>query len=377
MKRVFAILLCALLVLSTAGCTGDAPQPTETVPPTTQPEVAVITDELIAQWDTIVKERRFEGIVCLTYRGQVVYQSVTGTNCLGEPLTLESPMFMNSVSKQFTAAAILMLRDQGKLSLDDTLDKYFPEYTIGKDITLQNLLAMRSGIVRDYIGVWDEVTMYEGMSAEEIDRAMMEWLYEQPLLFEPGSRTEYCNVNYNLLSYVVEQVSGMDYEDFIRQNIFEPLGMTHSGFYSEVTAHPEWGLTYDILYPQTNLGNWTQGCGSIISTAGDMDIWMTALPQGKVICEESYREMATLYSEDHFNYRGYGYGLINGPRDGWGHGGNNYYSSNYIHFNRDYGFNFFIATCNTPQHTPAQCEKVTLDFISYLLRAFDAAAQAQ
>ncbi len=382
MKRVWMILLCALLVLSTAGCFVDAPQPTETTPVTTEPEPTaakpeVITDEVRAQWDAMQKEHLFEGIIRLTRNGEVVYQSVSGTNDLGQPLTVDSPMFMNSVSKQFCACAILMLRDQGKLSLDDTLDQYFPDFTKAKDVTLRNLLSMRSGLTRYYMDLEENLAKYAHMTREELKETMLEWLYEQPLTFEPDSTFEYNNTNYVLLAYVVEQVSGIAYEDYIRQHIFEPLGMTHSGFSSDVAGHPEWGLTFDNLTPGSETLEMCKGCGDIVSTAGDMEIWMNALPNGKVICEESYREMATSYSNGSISYAGYGYGLMLCPRGGWGHGGNNKASSNYIYFNTDYGYNLYIATPNTPEFALSLNSRVTWDFINILFKAEDAAAAQQ
>ena len=375
MKRVFAILLSALLVLSTAGCTAPTPQPTEatTLPAVTEP--VVITDEVKLQMDEIQKEHRFEGIIRLTHNGEVVYESVSGTNDMGDPLNMESPMFMNSVSKQFCAAAILMLRDQGKLSLDDTLIQYFPEFTKAENITLRHMLSMRSGLTLDYMDLPENPTKYAGMTREEIKAAMLEWLYDQTLLFEPGSRFEYTNMNFVLLAYVVEQVSGMAYEDFIRQNIFEPLGMTHSGFACEVPENPQWGLTFDRIMPGSDTLEIMKGCGDIVSTAGDMDLWMTALPSGKVVCEESYREMATSYSNGSASYSGYGYGLMLCPRGGWGHGGASVSSSNFIYFNMEYGYNLYIATPNTPEFAKGMIARLTADFVNILFKAVDAAQE--
>ena len=137
---------------------------------------------------------------------------------MGTLLTIDSPMYLCSVSKQFCAAAILMLRDQGKLSLDDTLEKYFPEYTTGKDITLKNLLSMRSGIIREYTAVLENPEEYTDKTAEEINGEMMQYIFSKPLMYSPGTQLEYSNINYILLSYVVEQVSDQPYEELIWQN---------------------------------------------------------------------------------------------------------------------------------------------------------------
>lgn len=373
MKKLLTFLLCLALLISTAACAADAPQvshPTETTG-ATEPAAEVITEEVKAQLDAVLQQCNYEGIVYLTHNGSVVYQSVSGTNDLGEPLTIDSPMYICSISKQFCAAAILMLRDQGKLSVDDTLDKYFPEYTVGKDITLKNLLSMRSGICRDYTLVLKNPELYAQKTSEEINTEMIGWIFSQPLNFEPDTKFEYSNINYILLSYVVEKVSGQSYEDFIRQNIFAPLGMNHSGFYNEVMDHPDWGLTYDNLYPGSVLGDQPQGCGDIVTTAADLDIWMTALQSGKVVSAESYREMTTDYSADQAT--NYGYGLMGSIRGGWGHGGNDLGYSSWMFFSEEYGYNLFMVTGKTPKFQPNLTNQASTAFLSKLFEAVDAA----
>lgn len=369
MKKLLAVLLCLALLLSVTACSADTPQvsaPTETTD-TTEAAAPVITEEVKTKLDAVLQQHKYEGIVYLTHNGKVVYQSVSGTNDLGEPLTIDSPMYICSISKQFCAAAILMLRDQGKLSLDDTLEKYFPAYTIGKDITLKNLLTMRSGICRDYTLVLDNPSLYADKTPEEINAEMMSWIFSQPLTFDPDTKFEYSNINYILLSLIVEMVSGQRYEDFIRQNIFQPLGMTHSGFCNEVAEHPDWSLTGDNLYPGSTLGDQPQGCGDIITTAADIDIWMTALQSGQILSQKSYREMITDYSTDQA-YK-YGYGLMGGIREGWGHSGNNKGYTARMYFNEEYGYNFFIVSGNTPLFRPDLTDQTCTAFLNTLFQA--------
>lgn len=369
MKKLLSLLSCLVLLVSLAACAADAPQPSETAAPT---EPVVITEEVQAQLDAVLEKFDYQGIVQLTHKGEVVYQSVSGTNDLGEPLTMESPMYICSMSKQFCAAAVLILRDQGKLSVDDTLEKYFPEYTIGKDITLKNLLTMRSGIVRDMSPMWMQPEQYENNTHEENIALYKEWVFRQPLSFEPGTMYEYSNTNYQLLSLIVEMVSGEDYEDLIRKNIFEPLGMTHSGFSIQVPEHPEWGLTYDNIQATGQVPLLAQGSGGIVSTAADMSKWMDALQSGKVLCEESYREMTT----DHCagEATSYGYGLGGSIRDGWGHtGGNGSYTSR-TYFNDAYGYDLYMVSSNSPKNDPNYTMKPSVEILKVLFEAIDAAS---
>ena len=365
MKRWIALLLSLVLAMSVTGCAGEEPEPTQ--PPVEE----VVDDQVRAELDAIMETAGYEGIAYVTHHGKVVYEYASGTNDMDEPLTVESPMYLCSVSKQFCAAAIVMLRDQGKLSLDDTLEKYFPEYTIGKDITLKELLTMRSGIVRDVTPVVEDPDGYAECTTEELDAVIFEWLFSQPLDFEPGSSFEYSNCNYMLLSFVVEQVSGTSYEDFLRQNIFEPLGMTHSGFDDEIADHPQWGLTYDGLSPGYLMGNISQGCGDIVSTAADLDIWMTALKSGQVVSMDSYREMTVDYTPED-QMENYGYGLTGGIRGGWGHSGGNDRFSTRMYFSEEYGFNVFVATGDTPYFDRGLTEKVYVALLNALFKALDA-----
>lgn len=341
MKKLIILLLTLSLLL--CGCGAEEPTVTETA-------ATVITEDVKAQLDAVLQQNHFEGIISLTHNGQVVYQSVSGTNDLGEPLTIDSAMFIGSCSKQFCATAILMLRDQGKLSLDDTLSMYFPEYTIGKDITLKNLLTMRSGIIRDVDDMAYHPEKYENNTDIENEALFKEYVFSQPLKFQPDTQQLYSNNNYRLLAFVVEMVSGQSYEDFIRQNIFEPLGMEHTGFKSDVRAGADWarGLTFEHLVGQAKVAVLSKGAGGIATTAADMEIWISALTSGKVISMDSFREMTTNYTPEQPRIRGYGYGLSGAIHNGWGHSGGNGNYHAYMYFCEETGYHFYLAS-NDPK----------------------------
>ena len=265
MKKFIVLILSSLILCSAAACSpNDSIESSETTEQTTAAtsEVA-ITDEMTEKMDNALIENKFEGIVCLTHNGDVVYQYATGKDENGNDLTVDSTMYIGSVSKQFCATAILMLRDQGKLSLDDTLDVYFPEYSIGNKITLKNLLTMRSGISELLYGDYD---FTPDKTEEDNIAAIKDWIFDQPLYFEPDTSYAYSNSNFFLLGNIVEQVSGQHYNDFIRENIFEPLGMTHSGFVNEVKNSPEWAnvLTYESFEGMEAEGL-TKGAGFIFA----------------------------------------------------------------------------------------------------------------
>ena len=368
MKKLIAVGLSLALLVSSAGCASKVPQVNQIEETTAVTEpVVVVTDEVRKKLDEALVQNQFEGIVCLTHNGEVVYESVSGVNDLGEPLTMESPMYIASVSKQFCAAAILILRDQGKLSLDDTLDQYFPEYELAKQITIKNLLNMQSGLPRDP-EVLESVEEYLNCTEEENMVRFCQWAFGKPLKFTPGTKHDYSNINYNLLSLIIERVSGEAYESFIRKNIFEPLGMTHSGFMVGVQDQPDWaqGLDYTTLDPILQIPGADQGCGDIATTAADMDIWMTALQSGQVICEESYQEMTTMVD-------GYGYGLEAGIRGGLCHGGDIPEYHSMMYFNREHGYNLFVVAGNISPYKALTPVKTSHAILRILFEATDAA----
>ena len=208
------------------------------------------------------------------------------------PVTPTTNFCIASVSKQFAATAIMLLQEQGLLSTSDTIDAYFPDFVYGGSITIQNLLSMRSGLFTgDGIVpnsgeapslVPEEYGFSYDNTMEENRQAALAWLFEQPLNFEPGTRYEYSNSNYFLLAQIVEQVAGMPYEDFVRQRIFEPLGMSRSGF-----IHELWHEDDVALPPAADAENFEapiasgvlQGAADLVTTAGDIDKWLTALRQ--------------------------------------------------------------------------------------------------
>lgn len=391
MKRLFLKTLPALVlaagVLTMSACGGALADVTED-PAVSQTQVTEavqdaafeFTPELEEKLDEVLRQNNFTGVVQLTHHGEPVYTSASGTNDLGQPRTMEDAMYLGSISKQFCAVAILILRDEGKLNLDDTLDKYFPEYSLGKDITIQNLLTMRSGIVRDCDIMGQDPLFYFSQTKEENIASFKEWVFAQPLQFTPGTELFYSNVNYTLLSLIVEAVSGQEYDDFIRQRILEPVGMEHTGFIRQIKDAPQWaeGLTYDRLempgvtdsreHAQLYI---MQGCGNLVSTAGDMDLWMRALRTGQVICEESFREMIADYGPGK-SFVGYGYGVMPGVRGGVQHGGNVGAFASMMYFNEEYGFQLYMNSSEATAYRLDITQKAGTAFLRTLFQAVDA-----
>ena len=142
---------------------------------------------------------------------------------------------IGSITKMFTAAAILQLCEQGKLSVDDTLDKYFPEFEYGKEITIYQLLHMQSGLRKDF--VTEETFLFENgeRNREEwkryfydgfTDEELLDMVFDDELLYKPGTEYLYSSVGYSLLAMIIEKITGQSYGEYVQKNIFDACGMS-------------------------------------------------------------------------------------------------------------------------------------------------------
>ena len=180
---------------------------------------------------------------------------------------------------------------------------------------------------------------------ENVD-AIKKWVFSQELDHDPDTIFAYANVNYFLLSNIVEQVSGEKYVDFLRKSFFTPLNMNHTGTIGELPSNPDWakGLDYKKVDTQPGL---TNGCGDIISNAHDMTVWINALSSSKAISKDSYKAMTTDYSpETH-----YGYGMFLDISGGVGHYGSIGIYSAFDYINEEKKFTLFVDSNTLEQPT--------------------------
>lgn len=212
---------------------------------------------------------------------------------LGIPVRPDMVFEVGSVTKQFTAAAILMLAEQGKLQIEDDITRHFPDFpTHGKKITIEHLLTHTSGIP-SYTGMddWAE-QMRQDITVDQL----VAFFQGKPLEFEPGAKMAYNNSGYVLLGAIVEKVSGKSYEDFVEQEIFQPLGMTHSryGHQSEVVTGRAYGYEKEEDgYHNAAYLSLTQpyAAGSLMSTLDDLALWDKALAGEKLLKRTSLDRM--------------------------------------------------------------------------------------
>ncbi len=205
--------------------------------------------------------------------GKLVYEKGYGHDSDGEPITGKSLMRIGSVSKSFTAFAVLQLVDEGKIQLDDPVVKHLPEVKLDdsrwNQVTIRQLLSHTSGIPNPTIVA----------SANNI-KAGVDRLHDWKLQSNPGEKYAYSNPNYWILAFLVEKVSGIEFTDYLKQKVFSPLGMTDS-LTAVNSGDPVQGLpkgyvtAYGTAMPWTELEQMFMGAGGVVTTASDMGKWLS------------------------------------------------------------------------------------------------------
>jgi CubicO group peptidase (beta-lactamase class C family) len=241
-------------------------------------DVAATVDKVFGQWD----KPGSPGCALGVYKdGQIVYKHGYGMANLNDdiPITPATVFHVASMSKQFTAASILLLAQQGKLSLDDDVHKYVPELPdFGEKITLRHLMHHTSGL-RDQWSLLDLAGWRYSQDLITDDDVMSVVTRQRELNFKPGDKYMYSNTGFTLLAIIVKRVSGMSFREFTTKNIFEPLGMTHTHFrddHEEVIKHDALGYEQDGKDKpfRMNLTNFdTAGATSLHTTVEDLQLW--------------------------------------------------------------------------------------------------------
>ncbi len=311
-------LLAFAGLLLAAGCGGGGSAPIAPAAETTQPfDVGL---------DALARQQTVNGLVPslqigVERRGRVVFDRAYGSQSLMPPVAADvTTMYqIASLTKAFTATAILLLSQDGKLSLDDALARYVPEYPPANAISLRQMLAMTSGIPSDVNDGF--TTLYGAIDHESVVRRLATY----PLDFSPGTKFEYANLNYYLLGLVVERVSGADYASFVAARILAPLGLrrtaymgawngpdTASGYWHDgnaragFSAHPSWSPDY--LFSM----------GGLVSDAPDLLRWEESLRAPGLLSAAS---LATIFAVPNRAISSYAMGWFVDPDGSYYHVG--------------------------------------------------------
>lgn len=253
-----------------------------------------------------VSLKRFNGTVLVKKNGKVVFEKAYGYQDIQNKIenTPNTIFQVGSLTKQFTAAVVLKLAEQQKLSIDDKISKYFPEIKRSDEITIKNLLTHTSGLSEIFR---DTLYIQENKQKPISKGKLLSFFIDKPFYFDPGTQYAYCNSGYILLGLIIEKVSGKSYEQMVREYILKPLKMTHSGFDFIRLKSSQKALGYIKFSSAESISSmpwdstFTYSAGSLYSTANDLYLWHKGLLNHKVLSKESLAKAYTPFLE--------GYGL--------------------------------------------------------------------
>ncbi|WBW94863.1 serine hydrolase domain-containing protein [Oceanirhabdus sp. W0125-5] len=276
-----------------------------------------IKENIVAYIDNTGK--KFNGSILVSVNGEKLISNGYGyANFELDVKNTEKTKFrICSITKQFTAVAIMQLVEKGLLSVDDTLDKFIVDYPKGNEITIHHLLTHTSGIVNFTTLKEYSIIMVNKYTIEEL----IEIFKQLPLNFEPGLKFEYSNSGYIILSYIIEKVTNKKYGEYIQEYIFDKLSMKNSGddIQSKILKNRANGYCKDKDSKELCNSEYidmshVKGDGGLYSTIEDLHIWNKALFSGNVISKESLKAITTPYiAQDDSN--SYGYGLDLGTEE--------------------------------------------------------------
>lgn len=268
-----------------------------------------VSEKMAALVDAYAGEKKFNGAVLVAQKGEVLLQTARGFRDAEQKVAHDagSVFQVGSLTKQFTAAVIMQLVQEKKLSLQDRLEKFFPGFTNGDRITIEHLLTHTSGI---YNYTNDTTVMRGDVTRAYSQKEMVDLFRSYKSDFEPGNGWNYSNSAYSLLGYIIANVTGKSYEQNVRERILTPLGMTSSGFdythlraanksqgyFSLASAKPVTAPIVDstIAY----------AAGSLYSTVGDLYKWERAIYTNTILPQTTWKQVFTPYRNK------YGYGWI-------------------------------------------------------------------
>ncbi len=257
-----------------------------------------------------VKYNNFQGAVLVEKEGKVILSKGYGMADYENTIqnTSSTRFAIGSITKQFTAMAIMQLYERGRLKLDDKLSRYYPDFPRGNEITIHQLLSHTSGIVNyTMLPEYWQIDPYK-ITKDDIFKL----LYNNPLDFKPGERWNYSNSGYVLLSDIVEKITGKSYEEYLDKNIFKPLRMKNSGLCMSRDKLNIKTVGYDgylDIQPVDDTMSFrgSFGAGSLYSTVEDLYLWEKALDTEKLVSKKTMNKIFTPYFETFMGAYGYGW----------------------------------------------------------------------
>jgi len=283
-------------------------------------------------FNVLAAKSRFNGSALVAHNGKILYTHQFGYSDFKtkEMLTDTTEFQLGSVSKQFTAVSIMMLKERGLLSYDDLVIKYFPDFPY-KTVTVRMCLDHRSGLP-NYMFTCSAECRNQDALIDNMDVMKMLAEFKPECYFKPDRKFSYCNTNYCVLAAIVEKITGDKFSDFARKNIFAPLGMSHTFIYNKYnTDIPNMATGYNKGYTKARIDflDGVVGDKGVYSTVTDLLKWDQALYGNKLLSQATLKEAYTPQTR-WMNGHSYGFGWrlfqYNGDtiiyHGGWWHGFN-------------------------------------------------------
>lgn len=344
MVRSFIVplyLLCFLL--SFCSCSSEQKKKERTTEDDKSDSLLLVYDsknadkQIDAFMQNLHKKRGFNGNVLVAKKGKIIYQNAIGwaDYLHRDSLNINSVFELASVSKTMTGTAILMLAEQGKLKLDQTVNDFYPDFPY-PGITIRMLLSHRSGLM-NYVYFVDKLWKSQhkderkGITNDDVMKLIAR--YKPPAYIKPDVKFHYNNSNFMILGAIIEKVSGMPYSQFMKENIFKPCGMNHTAVYSkaEYDKIPVDVVGHDRTWRYSVVQNFLDGPvgdKGVYSTVQDLFLFDRCLSKGKLLgkaWQDSAYAGHNAMVRGHFNY-GYGWRTFDGDghkvvyHTGWWHG---------------------------------------------------------
>lgn len=323
--------------------------------PLSEREKAYYISKIEPLYNSSLKRTGFNGSILLAKNGEIVFEDYRGfiNFKTKEPITATTPFHLASISKTFTATVILHLMEQGKIQLEDPVEKYLPNFPY-RNITIKDLLTHRSGLPKyDHFmeGTRSEVVRVKNKRGKIVKRVrtykvpidiaglpdneeLLQYMIrvKPPVEASPNRHFSYCNTNYAMLALVVEKITRIPFPVYMKDSVFTPLGMKNSYIFSKKdTGHyvPSYNFN-NAPFPLEKL-DCIYGDKNVYSTVRDLLLWDRALYQGQFVSNQTMEMAYRPYSNEKRGQKNYGLGwhlYINPPdptivyHNGWWHGNN-------------------------------------------------------
>jgi CubicO group peptidase (beta-lactamase class C family) len=279
---------------------------------------AAVNSQAILAIDTLMarqfKADRPGATIIVVENGQTIFRKAYGIADMEHDVAMRPEMSLRigSMTKQFTAAGIMLLAERGQLSLADDIGKYLPAYANQQPtITIEHLLTHTSGIAN-----FNSMADFKTIERNEMSSSqMINYIRRAPQEFRPGERWAYSNSGYYLLGLIIEEVSGMKYARFLEKNIFEPLQMKHTLYDSNQKMQSSRVNGYTLVRRGVENASFISlsipfAAGALRSSVDDLALWDSAISEGKLLRPDSWRRMTTAYRLANGRSSGYGYGFF-------------------------------------------------------------------